>query len=213
MTLPPYPNLDCDAFCGISLYFCETSTLKCTRGTGYEVAGNIQPPPRSPFFLRRFLLSLWKMSASIDTDYPWLQEHLRDLTHDKAQAAKHQEMVDAGLVYPFDLENPAGCWVELVMASRIQDHNARKQQVLKWVALARTSRWNREMLFNMEDDDSEPEVEYGGPFQDTAHSQTVKDLLDAADAEACKEIAGGLPATPPFEVEDSEPMTEPFGEE
>ncbi len=153
------------------------------------------------------------MSASTapDSDYPWLQEHLRDMTHDQAQLAKHQEMVDAGLVFPFDLENPAGCWVELVQACRIQDTNARKQHVLKWNALARCSRWNREMLFALRDDsDSEPEVEYGGPFQDQHHPQTVKDLLDAADAEDTKQEALGMPVDLD---EDSEPMTEPFMED
>ncbi len=149
-------------------------------------------------------------SAQVSVDYPWFQEHLRDLAQDKAQLAKHQEMVDAGLVYPFDIENPAGCWVELVMASRIQDHNARKQHVLKWLALARGSTWNREMLDNLQDDDSEPEVEYGGPFQEPSHPQTVKDLLDAADAESMKEEADGSYVDLD---EDSEPMTEPFMEE
>ena len=149
------------------------------------------------------------MSASApDFDYPWLQEHLRDLTHDQAEMAKHQEMVLAGLVYPFDLENPAGCWVELVMASKVQDHTARKQHVLKWMALARASLWNREMLLAMnDDDDSEPEVEYGGPFNDSASPQTVKDLLDAADAESTKEEQVG---TYVDLDEDSEPMTEPY---
>ncbi len=153
------------------------------------------------------------MSASSqpDADFPWMQEHLRDIVKDKAEWAKHQEMVDAGLVYPHDLENPAGCWVELVMACRIQDPSARKQHVLKWNALARCSRWNREMLFALSNDsDSEPEVEYGGPFQDQHHPQTVKDLLDAADAVSFQEEARGVNVDA---VSDDEPMTEPYTEE
>ncbi len=155
------------------------------------------------------------MSASaLDADYPWLQEHLRDLAHDKPQMAQHQEMVDAGLVYPHDIENPAGCWVELVHACRIQDHNTRKQNALKWMALARGSIWTRDMLMKLDfvDDSSgeEPEVEYGGPFQDTTDPHTVKALLDAADAISSKEEALGAPVDLD---EDSEPMTEPFMED
>ncbi len=155
------------------------------------------------------------MSASkLDADYPWLQEHLRGLTFENETERKVQaDMEQAGLVYPHDIESPGGCWVELVMASKVQDHNARKQHVLKWMALARGSQWTREMflaLQEQEDDDSEPEVEYGGPFQDNLHPHTVKDLLDAADAISTKEEDHGTPVDLDM---DSEPMTEPFGEE
>ncbi len=150
-------------------------------------------------------------ASSLTPNYPWFQEHLRDLAQDKAEFAKHQEMVDAGIVYPYDLESPAACWVELVHACRIQGHNERKQHALKWMALARGSIWTREMLRNLQDESAEePEVEYGGPFQDTSNPQTVKDLLDAADAEATKEEAGGEPVDLD---EDEEPMTEPFMED
>ncbi len=152
------------------------------------------------------------MSAStLDADYPWLQEHLRDLAHDKAQMAKHQEMLNAGIVFPHDLENPAGCWVELVMACRLQDPNARKQHVLKWNALARCSRWNREMLNALGDDsDDEPEVTFANSEEEMDHHQAVKDLLDAADAEAFKGEALGRPVDLD---EDEEPMTEPYMED
>ncbi len=161
------------------------------------------------------------MSASEhgpDRDYPWLQEHLRDMAFDETEMKVQQQMVDQGQVFPHDIENPAGCWVELVHACRIQDPNARKQHVLKWNALARCSRWNREMLLALRDDsDSEPDVEYGGPFhnseEEMEHHIAVKSLLDAADAEANKEIAGGLPATPPNDGDGSEPMTEPYMDE
>ncbi len=153
------------------------------------------------------------MSASQQpiTDYPWLQEHLRDLVNNQAEMAVQAKLEADGQVYPHDIEDPAGCWIELVMACNIQDHNARKQHVLKWNALARGSRWNREMLLSLrEQEEDEPEVEYGGPFADNQSPRTVKDLLDAADAEAFKEEHRGANVDA---VSDEEPMTEPFMEE
>ncbi len=153
------------------------------------------------------------MSASQrpNTDYPWLQEHLRDLAHDKAELAIHTELESKGLAYPVDLEDPAGCWIELVMACKIQDTNARKQHVLKWNALARGSLWNRDMLLDLREQQDEPEVEYGGPFEEsTSINHTVKDLLDAADAESMKEEALGVNVDA---VSDDEPMTEPYCDE
>ncbi len=149
----------------------------------------------------------------IDADYPWLQEGLRDLISNPTEKAVQDKLEADGQVYPHDIEDPAGCWIELVMACKVQDHNARKQHVLKWNALARGSRWNREMLLNLrEQEEDEPEVEYGGPFQDTTIPRTVKDLLDAADAEDAQADQAQA-AGQPFEVEDSEPMTEPFMED
>ncbi len=153
------------------------------------------------------------MSASqrLDADYPWMQEHLRDLITDPTEKAVQEKLEADGQVYPHDIEDPAGCWIELVMACRIQDHNARKQHVLKWNALARGSSWNREMLLNLrQQEEDEPEVTFQNSEEEMDHHQAVKDLLDAADANARKEIAGGLPATPPY---DDEPMTEPYTDE
>ncbi len=92
----------------------------------------------------------------------------------------------------YEFEDPARCWVDLVVATRILNEKKRKDAVYVLLSEAKNSHWTHQLL----DDELELEqdtVEYGGEFEHCEHAQ-------------CKDTGTCL-------LEEPDSLTEPFGDE
>ncbi len=80
----------------------------------------------------------------------------------------------------YEFEDPARCWVDLVVATRILNENKRKEAVYTLLNEAKNSHWTHQLL-DAELELQEDAVEYGGSFEHTEPYSDVEEGMDQVD--------------------------------
>ncbi len=96
----------------------------------------------------------------------------------------------------YEFEDPARCWVDLVVATRLLNEDKRKDAVYVLLSEAKNSHWTHELL-DTELELQEDAVEYGGPWEQETDGQSDEEegmtQVDRSQARTCVTARGRCP--------------------